>query len=296
MKTLEENQFYSEEERLDDHVKAYFTEISQYPLLSKIEEIIYGRIIQDDNGNYTEEERLEAIEKLVTSNLRFVVSIAKKYHNISHLSFMDIVQEGNDGLIEATRKYDPETGFRFLTYAAWWIRQRLTKSIADSEKIIRKPVYMTYKLRNYQKAINEFKSNFGREPTEDEAKDAFRNKTGLSENIADMVADVYVMGEVISLNDLAGEGNTELINLLEDINVKGPDVLAERASLRNYLFRLMEEELDERETDILKKITGLNREYAMTLEDTGRTYDITKERTRQIKNKALLKLRTAMTK
>jgi len=261
----------------DDFVKQYLLEIGRYQLLSVEEEQYYSR-------KYLEGD-IEAKNALINSNLRLVVSIAKKYVGRG-LSFLDLVQEGNQGLIKAVQKFDPDKGYKFSTYATWWIRQAVTRSIADQSRTIRIPVHMTETLNKMVKIDREFERINGREMTTPELAKAL----GVSE---DRIFELKKYNaNVISLDTPVNpdEDETLLGDFVADENAVDLTELAIFEGLKEDVVKMLDE-LSERERDVIRLRFGLEDGIPKTLEEVGKEFSVTRERIRQIEAKALRKLR-----
>jgi len=261
---------------VDDTVRMYLREIGRYPLLSKHEEVALAkRILSGD---------LRAKHKLVNSNLRLVVSIAKKYTGRGML-FLDLVQEGNLGLIRAVEKFDATKGYKFSTYATWWIRQAITRAIADQARTIRVPVHMVETINRLRKTSRILLQELGRKPTE--AEIAKRSRISV-----DKVREIIKVSQVpLSLEMPVGdEDSSRLGDFVEDGGVAAPDEVVMSGLLREDLEEVMKS-LSERERTVLKLRFGLDDGHPRTLEEVGREFHVTRERIRQIEAKSLRKLK-----
>jgi RNA polymerase primary sigma factor len=261
---------------IDDSVKMYLREIGTINLLSQDEEIELAKKV--DAGDET------AKQKLINANLRLVVSIAKKYTG-QGLLFLDLIQEGNTGLIRAAEKFDYTKGFKFSTYATWWIKQGITRAIADQSRTIRVPVHMVETIYKVKKMSRLLMQEFGRKPTEEELAD----RTQLS--LENIIAIRKYSQIPLSLEMPIGEEeSSQLGDFIEDKNFEAPDNITMRNILREELLKAMGI-LTEREQMILKLRFGFDDGRPRTLEEVGKVYNVTRERIRQIEEKALRKLR-----
>ena len=261
---------------VDDPVRMYLREIGKIPLLTFEEEAeLAQRIVKGDE---------EAKKKLAESNLRLVVSIAKKYVGRGML-FLDLIQEGNMGLIKAVEKFDYNKGFKFSTYATWWIRQAITRAIADQARTIRIPVHMVETINKLIKTSRHLLQTLGREPTPEEiAKEL--------EMPVEKVREILkVAQEPISLETPVGEEDeSNLGNFIPDEDAPSPSEQAADTLLREHIEEVMQT-LTPREAKVLKLRFGLEDGRMRTLEEVGKEFDVTRERIRQIEAKALRKLR-----
>ena len=260
----------------DDPVKQYLKEIGNYPLLSITEEIELAKKIE--NGD----EHAKKI--LAESNLRLVVSIAKRYVGRG-LSFLDLIQEGNLGLIKAVDKFDYNKGYKFSTYATWWIRQAITRSIADQSRTIRIPVHMSEVINKTYRVSRTLLQELGREPTEQELSVALDMPIERVREILKISADP------ISLDTPIGEeDDSHLGDFIKDERILGPEEAASYAVLQDQISTLLDT-LTERERRVLMLRFGLKDGKSRTLEEVGKEFNVTRERIRQIEAKALRKLR-----
>ena len=258
-----------------DYIKLYFNDISKIPLLNYEEEKEVARRIKKWDE--------EAKKKLIESNLRLVISIAKRYLG-SRLTFSDLIQEGNIGLIKAIEKFDPDKEFKFSTYATWWIKQSITKAIADMTRHVRIPVHLIDEINSYNKTYQLLFQKLGREPTRKE----------IGQKLWFPIKKIKKLEEVIFWNvsldrEVGDEGRDTLADLIEDGNTLRPDQLAERAALRNNLDSILAM-LDDREAKIVKMRYGIDGPK-FTLEQVGEEFDVTRERVRQIEQKVIQKLK-----
>lgn len=260
----------------DDPVKLYLKEIGTYPLLSTEEEIALAKRIKEGEE--------DAKKTLAESNLRLVVSIAKRYVGRG-LSFLDLIQEGNLGLIKAVDKFDFEKGFKFSTYATWWIRQAITRSIADQSRTIRIPVHMSEVINRTYRVSRSLTQELGREPTEQELAEE------LGFPIEKVREILKVSADPISLDTPIGEeDDSHLGDFIKDDTIIGPEEAAAYAVLRDQISKLLDT-LTERERRVLILRFGLKDGKTRTLEEVGKEFNVTRERIRQIEAKALRKLR-----
>jgi RNA polymerase primary sigma factor len=267
---------YIEGRNSNDSLKTYLREIGMTPLLCAKEEVELAQRIAEGDEN--------AKRKLIESNLRLVVSIAKRYQG-KGLGFMDLVQEGNFGLIKAVERFDYTKGFRFSTYATWWIRQSVTRAIADKGRIIRIPVHMNEALHMFSKVSKQLVQDLGRQPTADE----IATEMGLSSE--DLKRIVSVIMDPVSLETPIGdEGDSMLIDFISDENAIAPAEAADSAQLRERIDTMLNT-LTPRENKIMRMRFGLDTDHAMTLEEVGQEFNVTRERIRQIQEKAMRKLR-----
>ena len=258
-----------------DFIKLYFNDISKIPLLNYEEEKEIARKIKKGDE--------EAKKKLIESNLRLVISIAKRFFG-SRLTFSDLIQEGNIGLIKAIEKFDPDKEFKFSTYATWWIKQSITKAIADMSKHVRIPVHLIDEMNSYNKAYQLLFQKLGREPTSKE----IWQKLGFPIKKIKKLEEV-IFGNVSLDREVGDEGRDTLADLLEDGNTLRPDQIAERSALRNNLDMILGM-LDDREAKIVKMRYGIDGPK-FTLEQVGEEFDVTRERVRQIEQKVIQKLK-----
>ena len=260
----------------DDPVHLYLKEIGNYPLLSLADEVeLSKRIEQGDEV---------AKQLLAESNLRLVVSIAKRYVGRG-LSFLDLIQEGNLGLIKAVEKFDYTKGFKFSTYATWWIRQAITRSIADQSRTIRIPVHMSEVINKTYRISRNLLQVLGREPTEQELADELNLPVEKIREILKVSADP------ISLDTPIGEeDDSHLGDFIRDENIMGPEEAASYSILRDQIAKLLDT-LTDREQRVLVLRFGLKDGRSRTLEEVGKEFNVTRERIRQIEAKALRKLR-----
>lgn len=261
---------------VDDPVRLYLKEIGKIPLLTAEQELEYAKKMMDGDEN--------AKKKLSEANLRLVVSIAKKYVGRGML-FLDLIQEGNLGLIKAVEKFDYRKGYKFSTYATWWIRQAITRAIADQARTIRIPVHMVETINKLIRTSRHLLQQLGREPTIEEI-------AAEMEMPVERVKEIKkVAQEPVSLETPIGEEeDSHLGDFIEDEDSPSPSELAAYTLLREQLEEIIQT-LTPREAKVLRLRFGLDDGKARTLEEVGKEFDVTRERIRQIEAKALRKLR-----
>ena len=261
---------------VDDPVRMYLKEIGKVPLLSADEEIELAKKMEHGDE--------EAKKRLCEANLRLVVSIAKRYVGRGML-FLDLIQEGNLGLIKAVDKFDYTKGYKFSTYATWWIRQAITRSIADQARTIRIPVHMVETINKLIRVSRQLLQTYGREPSPEE----IALEMGIS---VDKVREIQkIAQEPVSLETPIGEEeDSHLGDFIPDEDVPAPAEAAAFSMLKEQLVEVLDT-LTEREQKVLKLRFGLEDGRARTLEEVGKEFDVTRERIRQIEAKALRKLR-----
>ena len=265
---------------IDDPVRMYLKEIGKVPLLTADEEIEIAK--QLESG--TDEEKEEAKRKLAEANLRLVVSIAKRYVGRGML-FLDLIQEGNLGLIKAVEKFDYTKGFKFSTYATWWIRQAITRAIADQARTIRIPVHMVETINKLIRVSRQLLQEYGREPTPEE----IAKEMGISE--AKVREIIKIAQEPVSLEPPIGEEeDSHLGDFIPDDDAPAPAEAASFALMKEQLMEVLDT-LTPREEKVLRLRFGLDDGHQRTLEEVGKVFNVTRERIRQIEAKALRKLR-----
>ena len=262
--------------KINDPVKMYLKEIGQIPLLDPKEEPIIAKRIQDGE---------EAKQVLISSNLRLVVSIAKKYVGRGML-FLDLIQEGNCGLIKAVEKFDYTKGFKFSTYATWWIRQSITRAIADQARTIRIPVHMVETINKLTRIQRQLVQDLGRDPLPEEIAEKMENIT------ADKVREIQKIAlDPVSLETPIGEeDDSHLGDFIEDKETLSPDDYTNNQLLKDEINNVLQG-LTEREEKVLRLRFGLMDGRTRTLEEVGKEFNVTRERIRQIEAKALRKLK-----
>jgi RNA polymerase primary sigma factor len=273
----EEVELFTELERISsDPVRMYLREIGRVPLLTKEEEVELAQGIEKGDE--------KAREKLTRSNLRLVVSIAKKYLNRG-LSFLDLIQEGNLGLIRAVEKFDWRRGYKFSTYATWWIRQAITRAIADQARTIRIPVHMIETINKFKRIRHTLSQELGREATPEEVAKKMHLPSEKAEQI------VRIAQHPTSLETPVGkEEDTRLKEFIPDEEMKTPAEAASFELLRQQVSEVLYS-LNPRERKVLELRFGLRDQRPRTLEEVGKEFNVTRERIRQIEAKALRKLR-----
>ncbi|MEH2161385.1 MAG: RpoD/SigA family RNA polymerase sigma factor [Nostoc sp.] len=301
----------------DDAVGAFFKEMARYPLLKADEEVELARRVRfleeirelqatlnlklgheptklevASELEMTEkqlESRLYqgrvAKRKMIRSNLRLVVSIAKRYLNRG-VPFLDLIQEGAMGLNRATEKFDPDKGYKFSTYAYWWIRQAITRAIANDARTIRLPIHIVEKLNKLKKAQRELKQKLCRNPTEGEMAES------LEISVQQLRQLQQLRRQALSLNHRVGkEEDTELMDLLEDEDNLSPEAKMNENMMRQEIWEVLGDVLTPREKDVISLRYGLTTSEPCTLEEVGNMFNLSRERVRQIQSKAMRKLR-----
>ena len=274
--TLVENITLSKDIKINDPVRMYLKEIGRIPLLTSDEEFEYARRAVDGDE--------EAKRILAESNLRLVVSIAKRYVGRGML-FLDLIQEGNIGLMKAVDKFDPEKGYKFSTYATWWIRQAITRALADQARTIRVPVHMVETINKLARVQRQLTQDLNREPTDEE----IAKKLGIS---VDKVREVYkISQDPVSLETPIGEeDDSHLGDFIRDERTVSQEEYATEELLKEELASVLLT-LTDREEKVLRLRFGLDDGQCRTLEEVGQIFGVTRERIRQIEAKALRKLR-----
>ena len=276
-KTAEESEnSFTERGNAEDPVRMYLKEIGRIPLLSSEEEIELAKRM--------EEGEEEAKKKLSEANLRLTVSIAKRYSGRG-MQFLDLIQEGNLGLIKAVEKFDYRKGYKFSTYATWWIRQSITRAIADQARTIRIPVHMVETMNRVNRTSRRLLQEYGREPTPEEIAEA------MNLPVERVLEISKISQEPVSLETPIGEEeDSHLGDFIQDEHIPVPADEAAHTLLREQLEKVMDT-LSEREQKVLALRFGLEDGKPHTLEEVGREFQVTRERIRQIEAKALRKLR-----
>ncbi|MFN3802665.1 sigma-70 family RNA polymerase sigma factor [Belliella pelovolcani] len=254
----------------------YLQEIGKVDLLTADEEVVLAKRIREGDQL--------ALEKLTKANLRFVVSVAKQYQN-QGLSLGDLINEGNLGLIKAAQRFDETRGFKFISYAVWWIRQSILQALAEQSRIVRLPLNRVGSLNKISKTFSELEQKFEREPSPEELAEV------LEVTANEVVDTMKISGRHVSMDApfVQGEENS-LLDVLENDGEEKPDDGLMNDSLRKEVQRALST-LTQREADVITLYFGLNGEHAMTLEEIGEKFNLTRERVRQIKEKAIRRLR-----
>ncbi|ACB49952.1 group 2 sigma-70 RNA polymerase sigma factor E [Crocosphaera subtropica ATCC 51142] len=302
----------------DDTVGAFFKEMSRYPLLNAEEEVELAHhvqfLVQAEETRQQLQEALQhspskaewakamgfetqkqfehrlhrgrtAKRKMIRSNLRLVVSIAKRYLNRG-VPFLDLIQEGAIGLNRAAEKFDPNKGYKFSTYAYWWIRQAITRTIANDARTIRLPIHVVEKLNKLKKAQRVLKQKLQRNPNEKELADELEVSPSQLRQL------LQLRRQSLSLNHRVGKGeDTELVDLLEDQDLQLPEELMNEGMLRYEVSAVLSDVLTQREKDVISLRYGLCTSQPHTLEEVGGIFNLSRERVRQIQSKAMRKLR-----
>ncbi|MFZ9981133.1 MAG: sigma-70 family RNA polymerase sigma factor [Cyclobacteriaceae bacterium] len=254
----------------------YLQEIGKVDLLTPDEEVTLAKKIKEGDQI--------ALEKLTKANLRFVVSVAKQYQN-QGLTLGDLINEGNLGLIKAAQRFDETRGFKFISYAVWWIRQSILQALAEQSRIVRLPLNRVGSLNKISKTFSELEQKYEREPSPDELADV------LKVTVAEVIDTMKISGRHVSMDApfIQGEENS-LLDVLENDGEDTPDQGLISDSLRKEVTRALGT-LTQREADVIALYFGLNGEHALTLEEIGEKFSLTRERVRQIKEKAIRRLR-----
>jgi len=283
-KMLKEMGVSSDQKRLDlsdisqDSIQMYLREIGKVPLLNQEEEFSLAK--RKEKGDK------EAARRLVEANLRLVVSIAKKFVGRGGLTLLDLIQEGNIGLFRAVEKFDYRKGYKFSTYATWWIRQAITRALADQSRTIRIPVHMVETINKFQQVERQLIQDLGREPLPEEIA------AEMGEEVAKIRHIIQISQDTVSLETSVGDDNDDesrLGDFIEDIKTITPSQSAALQLLRDHV-RLIIADLSPREQKILEMRFGLADGIAHTLEEVGQEFGVTRERIRQIEAKALEKI------
>lgn len=263
----------------DDSVRIYLQQIGKIPLLTPEEELEVAKKIYETQSEI-------ARKVLINANLRLVVSIAKKYIGRG-LSFLDLIQEGNMGLIKATEKFDYTKGYKFSTYATWWIQQSITRAIADKARIIRLPIHLIESINKIKKATMDLTTELGRIPVKQEIAD----KMGIT--VAKLTSIIKATQSTISIDTPTGQkdDSNKIIDYIVDENTAAPDSLVSQESMLDDIKGMLEQ-LSQKERDFLILRFGLNNDgNKKTLDEIGSIYGVSRERIRQIENRAISKLK-----
>ena len=268
--------------RESQSLEKYFNDISKMDLLTADEEVELAKRIRKGDK--------QALDRLTTANLRFVVSVAKQYQNRS-LSLNDLINEGNAGLVKAAQKFDEKRGFKFISYAVWWIRQSIMQALAEQSRIVRLPLNKTGTLNKINRAFSDLEQNLEREPTAEELgevleMDAKEVKNTLSAGAKQISVDAPFV---------EGEGNS-LLDVLENKNIRTTDQDMEYTSSLSIEISRVLSFLSEREKQIVQMFFGIGFPHPMSLEQIGEELDLTRERVRQIKELAIRKLKNSSKK
>ena len=268
---------YVDDDVADDSVRLYLREIGKIPLLSSEEELALAqRVVAGDK---------DAKDKMAEANMRLVVSIAKRYVGRG-LDLLDLIQEGNTGLLRAVEKFDPDKGFKFSTYATWWIRQAITRAIADQARVIRIPVHMVETINKLLRTQRRLTQELNREPTNDEIAAAMEIEVEKVEHIMKIKQEISSLDA--SIRD--DEEDSVLADFIEDEDTISPEESAANLLLKEDVMSMLSA-LTEREQKIIRLRFGLEDGRQHTLEEVGHIFNVTRERIRQIEAKALAKLR-----
>jgi RNA polymerase primary sigma factor len=259
----------------------YLQEIGRVDLLTPDEEIELAKKIKSTGSGSQ-----AALEKLTKANLRFVVSVAKQYQN-QGLSLGDLINEGNLGLIKAAKRFDETRGFKFISYAVWWIRQSILQALAEQSRIVRLPLNRVGALNKIGKKFSELEQSYEREPSASELA------TELDMTLFEVADTLKISGRHISVDAPFAQGeDNRLLDVIQDDRQPAPDNNLMNESLKVEVRRALAT-LSEREAEVIRLYFGLDREHSLTLEEIGEKFNLTRERVRQIKEKAIRRLRHA---
>jgi RNA polymerase primary sigma factor len=274
MVKLSQRQSNRENQSLDK----YLQEIGEVPLLAPAEEIQLARRIKQSDQ--------EALEKLTKANLRFVVSVAKQYQN-QGLTLGDLINEGNLGLIKAAKRFDETRGFKFISYAVWWIRQSILQALAEQSRVVRLPLNRVGALNKIGKAFSNLEQEFEREPSASEIAEE------LEMTPFEVSDTLKISGRHLSMDAPFSQGeDNRLLDVIHNDRQPSPDNDLMQESLKNEVERALST-LTHRESEVVKLYFGLEQEHPLTLEEIGEQFNLTRERVRQIKEKAIKRLRHA---
>ncbi len=262
--------------RANQSLEKYLQEIGEVELLDTDEEIRLARRIK--KGDH------RSLEKLTKANLRFVVSVAKQYQN-QGLSLGDLINEGNLGLIKAAKRFDETRGFKFISYAVWWIRQSILQALAEQSRVVRLPLNRVGALNKIGKAYSNLEQEFEREPSPEEIAEQ------LDMTAFEVTDTMKMSGRHLSMDAPFNQGeDNRLLDIIQNEMQPSPDNTLMKESLKKEVDRALET-LSMREAEVVRLYFGLNREHPLTLEEIGEKFSLTRERVRQIKEKALRRLR-----
>jgi RNA polymerase primary sigma factor len=265
--------------RESQSLEKYLQEIGKVELISPEEEVkLAARIKQGDQ---------KALDRLTKANLRFVVSVAKQYQN-QGLSLPDLINEGNLGLIKAAQRFDETRGFKFISYAVWWIRQSILQSLAEQARIVRLPLNKVGLTNRIQKAFSQLEQEYEREPSAEELAEV------LDMDLEEVSATLNISSRHVSMDTPLSEGEENtLLDVLENPNAEKTDAeLDHKESLKTEIDRSLKS-LTERQKEVICYFFGIGVDHPMSLEDIGEKFNLTRERVRQIKDKAITKLKTS---
>ncbi|MFA5832426.1 MAG: RNA polymerase sigma factor RpoD/SigA [Bacteroidota bacterium] len=259
----------------------YLQEIGKVDLLTPDQEIQYAKDIKKGGANGQ-----KSLEKLTKANLRFVVSVAKQYQN-QGLSLGDLINEGNLGLIKAAKRFDETRGFKFISYAVWWIRQSILQALAEQSRIVRLPLNRVGALNKIGKAFSQLEQEFEREPSASELAEE------LDMSVFEVADTLKISGRHLSVDAPFAQGeDNRLLDVIQDERQPAPDSILMDESLKEEVKRALAT-LSERESEVIRLYFGLHKEHSLTLEEIGEKFNLTRERVRQIKEKAIRRLRHA---
>ena len=260
-------------------LEKYLQEIGKVDLLTAEEEVDLAQRIREGD--------MEALEKLTKANLRFVVSVAKQYQN-QNLSLNDLINEGNLGLVKAAQRFDETRGFKFISYAVWWIRQSIIQAIAEQSRLVRLPLNKVGSLTKINKAFADLEQEFEREPSPEELANV------LDIGIDEVTSTLNISSRHVSVDAPFSDSETgSLIDVLENKDAEKADTNMEYSGSLSIETERSLSTLTEREREVIKLFFGIGIEHAMSLEDIGEHFGITRERVRQIKDKSIQKLRSS---
>ncbi len=264
--------------RESQSLEKYLQEIGKVDLITPEEEVKLARLIKQGDQR--------ALDRLTKANLRFVVSVAKQYQN-QGLSLPDLINEGNLGLIKAAQRFDETRGFKFISYAVWWIRQSILQALAEQARIVRLPLNKVGLTNRIQKAFSQLEQEYEREPSAEELADM------LQMDLDEVSATLGINARHVSMDTPLSEGeDSTLLDVLENANAEKTDAALDHdESLKTEIDRSLQT-LTERQKEVICYFFGIGVDHAMSLEDIGERFNLTRERVRQIKDKAITKLKT----